>query len=124
MMNQRNLSQLVKATALAALLALSAMSCSSNETPAITDVSEERESTYLETIGEAPFLSDDYQNVITEDASTNSSSFDEIEAPSYTEGDLSEEEPSKCGDSREDLVGFSPASEQVETFVAEYPCIG
>tara|TARA_B100000902_G_C26987969_1_gene753565 strand:- start:257 stop:631 length:375 start_codon:yes stop_codon:yes gene_type:complete len=124
MMNQRNLSQLVKATALAALLALSAMSCSSNETPAITDVSEERESTYLETIGEAPFLSDDFQDVITEDTNSNTSSFDEVEAPSYTEGDVPVNESSKCGDSREDLVGFNPASEQVETFVAEYPCIG
>ena len=124
MMNQRNRNQLVTAIALAAFLGLSAISCSSSETPSIADVSEGNESTYLETIGEAPYLSDDYQNVITEDASTNSSSFDEIEAPSYTEGDLSEEEPSKCGDSREDLVGFSPASEQVETFVAEYPCIG
>ena len=124
MMNQRNLNQLVIAAALAAFLGLSAISCSSNETPSIADVSEGNESTYLETIGEAPFLSDDYQNVITEDTSTNSSSFDEIEAPSYTEGDLSGEESSKCGDSREDLVGFSPASEEVETFVAEYPCIG
>ena len=124
MMNQRNLNQLVIAAALAALLGLSAISCSSNETPSISDVSEGDESTYLEMIGEAPFLSDRYQNVITEDASSNLSSFDEIEAPSYTEGDLPEEEPSKCGDSREDLVGFNPASEQVETFVAEYPCIG
>ena len=124
MMNQRNLNQLVIAAALAALLGLSAISCSSNETPSISDVSEGDESTYLEMIGEAPFLSDRYQNVITEDASSNLSSFDEIEAPSYTEGDLPEEEPSKCGDSREDLVAFSPASEQVETFVAEYPCIG
>ena len=74
--------------------------------------------------GQAPFLSDDYQNTITEDASTNLYSFDGVEAPSYTEGDTPGEEPSKCGDSREDLVGFSPASEQVETFVAEYPCIG
>ena len=124
MINQRNRTQLITAAALAALLGLSAVSCSSNETPSIADVSEGNESIYLKTIGEAPFLSDDYQNVITEDASTNSSSFDEIEAPSYTEGDLPEEEPSKCGDSREDLVGFSPASEQLETFVAEYPCIG
>ncbi len=124
MMNQRNLSKLVKVTALAALLALSAVSCSSNETPSVTDVSEERESTYLETIGEAPFLSDDFQDVITEDTNSNASSFDEVEAPSYTEGDTPGEEPSKCGDSREDLVAFSPASEQVETFVAEYPCIG
>ena len=100
------------------------MSCSSSETPSIADVSEGNESTYLETIGEAPFLSDDYQNTITEGASTNSYSFDEVEAPSYTEGDTPGEEPSKCGDSREDLVAFSPASEQVETFVAEYPCIG
>ena len=124
MMNQRNLTQLITATALAALLGLSAMSCSSSETPSIADVSEANESTYLETIGQAPFLSDDYQNTITEDASTNSYSFDEVEAPSYTEGDTPGEEPSKCGDSREDLVAFSPASEQVETFVAEYPCIG
>ena len=124
MMNQRNLNQLVIAAALAAFLGLSAISCSSNETPSIADVSEGDESTYLETIGETPVLSDDYQNTITEDASRNLSSFDEIEAPSYTEGDTSGEEPSKCGDSREDLVGFNPASEQVETFVAEYPCIG
>ena len=123
-MNQRNLNQLVTAIALAAFLGLSAISCSSSETPYIADVFEGNESTYLETIGEAPFLSDDYQNVITEGASTDSYSFDEVEAPSYTEGDTSGEEPSKCGDSREDLVGFSPASEQVETFVAEYPCIG
>ena len=93
MMNQRNLNQLVIAAALAALLGLSAISCSSNETPSISDVSEGDESTYLEMIGEAPFLSDRYQNVITEDASSNLSSFDEIEAPSYTEGDLPEEEP-------------------------------
>ena len=124
MMNQRNLNQLVIAVALAAFLGLSAISCSSNETPSIADVSEGNESTYLETIGEAPFLLDDYQNTITEGASTNSYSFDGVEAPSYTEGDTPGEEPSKCGDSREDLVGFSPASEQVETFVAEYPCIG
>ena len=124
MMNQRNLTQLITATALAALLGLSAMSCSSSETPSIADVSEANESTYLETIRQAPFLSDDYQNTITEDASTNSYSFDGVEAPSYTEGDTPGEEPSKCGDSREDLVAFSPASEQVETFVAEYPCIG
>ena len=124
MMNQRNLTQLITTTALAALLGLSAMSCSSSETPSIADVSEANESTYLETIRQAPFLSDDYQNTITEDASTNSYSFDGVEAPSYTEGDTPGEEPSKCGDSREDLVAFSPASEQVETFVAEYPCIG
>ena len=124
MMNQRNLTQFVTTTALAALLGLSVISCSSNVTPSITDDPEGKGSTYLETIGEAPFLSDDYQNTITEDASTNSYSFDGVEAPSYTEGDTPEEEPSKCGDSREDLVGYSPASEQVETFVAEYPCIG
>ena len=124
MMNQRNRNQLVTAIALAAFLGLSAISCSSSETPSIADVSEGNESTYLETIGETPVLSDDYQNTITEDASTSSYSFDEIEAPSYTEGDTPGEEPSKCGDSREDLVGFSPASELVETFVAEYPCIG
>ena len=124
MMNQRKLNQLAIAAALAAFLGLSAISCSSNETPSIADVSEGKEGTYLETISEASFLSDGYQNVITEDASSSPSSFNAVEAPSYTEGDLPEEESSKCGDSREDPVGFNPASEQVETFVAEYPCIG
>ena len=124
MMNQRNLTQFVTTTALAALLGLSVISCSSNVTPSITDDPEGKGSTYLETTGQAPFLSDGYQNVFPQNTSSNTSSFDEVEPPSYTEGDLPGEEPSKCGDSREDLVGFSPASEQVETFVAEYPCIG